>query len=124
MHLTRHCGSSILARALKCWVQFCYEEGLRLGLRCVVFVVHALRVICFPQAHRPRGEGASGFFASVQYKLAVPHFRDFIVEDKGKALNTFAMKEKQQGGTAKAATGAATPPADPTPRLHPLKGQI
>ncbi|KAA8474481.1 P44/Msp2 family outer membrane protein [Anaplasma marginale] len=58
-----------------------------------------------------RGEGASGFFASVQYKLAVPHFRDFIVEDKGKALNTFAMKEKQQGGTAKAATGAATPPA-------------
>ncbi|MFV9893674.1 MAG: P44/Msp2 family outer membrane protein, partial [Anaplasma ovis] len=54
-----------------------------------------------------RGEGASGFFASVQYKLAVPRFGDLVMEDNGKPLSAFAMKEKQQGGDAAAAGAAA-----------------
>ncbi|ASI47985.1 P44/Msp2 family outer membrane protein [Anaplasma ovis str. Haibei] len=54
-----------------------------------------------------RGEGASGFFASVQYKLAVPRFGGLAMEDNGKPLSAFAMKEKQQGGDAAAAGAAA-----------------
>ncbi|MFV9921531.1 MAG: P44/Msp2 family outer membrane protein, partial [Anaplasma ovis] len=58
-----------------------------------------------------RGEGASGFFASVQYKLAVPRFGGLAMEDNGKPLSAFAMKEKQQGGAAAAAAPAAAAPA-------------
>lgn len=64
-----------------------------------------------------RGEGASGFFASVQYKLAVPRFGGLAMEDNGKPLSAFAMKEKQQGGgaAAAAAPAAAAPAAAATP---------
>ncbi|ACZ48906.1 outer membrane protein 1 [Anaplasma centrale str. Israel] len=70
-----------------------------------------------------RGEGASGFCASVQYKLAVPYFGDLVVESDGKVLNTFAMKEKQQSGAA-AATGepVVEQAAPAAPATSPTKG--
>lgn len=67
-----------------------------------------------------RGEGASGFFASVQYKLAVPRFGDLVMEDNGKPLSAFAMKEKQQGGDAAAAAAPAA--AAPAAAATPAKG--
>ena len=66
-----------------------------------------------------RSEGASGFFASVQYKLAVPRFRDLVMEDDGKPLSTFAMKEKQQGSAAAGAASGDTSITGATPAKGP-----
>ncbi|MCU7612730.1 P44/Msp2 family outer membrane protein [Anaplasma capra] len=79
--------------------------GLACATLCLLFVPREV-----PASPRPvdfsRSEGSAGFFASAQYKFAIPHFVDFVVENKGRALDTFAVKEKQSSATGREAADA------------------
>nr|ADU56847.1 outer membrane protein-1x [Anaplasma platys] len=59
-------------------------------------------------------EGASGFFASVQYKYGAPYFGSLTLESGGKTLNLVSAVQEKKPPEAPAADEAAEP-ATPAP---------
>ncbi|MGN7678459.1 MAG: P44/Msp2 family outer membrane protein [Anaplasma sp.] len=67
------------------------------GIRGLTFAALAALLVPFQLSASPkpvdfsRSAGSAGFFASAQYKLAIPRFSGFVVEsDAGKELTVFA----------------------------------